>query len=115
MRNTQLLETILSLERASEETGRAIWGALAEELNRPKRRRVSVNLSRIDRHTEEGDVVAVPGKVLASGGLSKAVRVAAYSFSEGAREKIREARGEAMSLTDLLDRGVEPSQIKIIK
>ena len=115
MTNRQLVDTIQALEKASEETGKAIWRALAEELDRSKRRRVSVNLSSIDRHTKKGDVVAVPGKVLAAGGLSKAVKVAAFSFSEGALEKIRAAEGEAMSLTDLLEAGVEPSQIRIMK
>jgi len=115
MTNRQLVDTILALEKASEETGKAIWGALAEELDRSKRRRVFVNLSSIDRHTQMGDVVAVPGKVLAAGGLSKAVKVAAFSFSEGALLKIRAAKGEAMSLTDLLEAGVEPSRIRIMK
>lgn len=115
MTNRQMADTIQALERASEETGKAVWGALAEELDRPKRRRVSVNLSSIDRNTEEGDVVAVPGKVLAAGSLSKAVKVAAYSFSEGALEKIRAAEGEAMSLIELLEAGVEPSRIRIMK
>jgi large subunit ribosomal protein L18e len=115
MTNKELVDTIKALENASEETGKAIWGALAEELDRSKRKRFSVNLSNIDRHTKEGDVVAVPGKVLAAGSLSKAVKVAAFSFSEGALEKIKAAEGEAMSLTDLLEAGVEPSQIRIIK
>jgi len=115
VKNRQLMETIQALEKASEDTGKAIWGALAEELDRSKRRRIAVNLSNIDRHTEEGDLVAVPGKVLAAGSLSKPVKVAAFSFSEGALEKIRAAEGEAMSLTDLLEGGVEPSQIRIMK
>src|SRR4030042_519629 len=105
MKNIQLVETILALEKASEETGKAIWGALAEDLDRSKRRRVAVNLSSIDRHAAEGEVVAVPGKVLAAGSLSKPLKVAAFSFSEGALEKIRAAEGEAMSLTELLEAG----------
>jgi large subunit ribosomal protein L18e len=115
MKNIQIVETILALEKASEETGKAVWAALAEDLDRSKRRRVSVNLSSIERHAGEGEVVAVPGKVLAAGSLSKPVKVAALSFSEGALEKIRAAGGEAMSLTGLLEAGVEPSRIRIIK
>jgi len=92
-----------------------VWGALAEELDKPKRRRVAVNLSRIDRYTAEGEVVAVPGKVLAAGSLSKPLKVAAFSFSEGALKKIDTAKGEAMTLTELLDSGIEPSSIRIMK
>ncbi len=115
MKNQTLKDTIQALMKASDETGKAIWRALAEELDKPKRRRVAVNLSRIDRHAEEGEVVAVPGKVLAAGSLSKPLKVAAFQFSEGAMEKISLAKGEAMTLTELLDAGVEPSKIRIMK
>jgi len=115
MKNQTLKDTIQALMKASTGTDQAIWRALAEELDKPKRRRVAVNLSRIDRHAEEGTVVAVPGKVLAAGSLSKPLKVAAFSFSEGALEKIRLAKGEAMTLTELLEAGVEPSKIRVMK
>jgi large subunit ribosomal protein L18e len=115
MKNQTLKDTIQALTKASADSGQAIWGALAEELDKPKRRRVAVNLSRIDRHVEEGTVVAVPGKVLAAGSLSKPLKVAAFSFSEGALEKISLAKGEAMTLTELLEAGVEPSKIRVMK
>jgi large subunit ribosomal protein L18e len=115
MKNQTLKDTIQALMKASDETGKAIWRALAEELDKPKRRRVAVNLSRIDRHAEEDEVVAVPGKVLAAGSLSKPLKVAAFQFSEGALEKISLAKGEAMTLTELLESGVEPSKIRVMK
>ncbi len=115
MLNPELKRVIQTLNAASRKGGKAIWGALAEELDKSKRSRVIVNLSKISRHTEAGDVVAVPGKVLAAGSLSHPVTVAAYSFSEGAREKIAGAGSRAISLLDLLEEGVEPSRIKILK
>jgi large subunit ribosomal protein L18e len=115
MINQTLIDTIQALKDASNESGKAIWKALAEELDAPKRRRVTVNLSRIDRHTGEDEVVAVPGKVLAAGSLSKPLKIAAFSFSEGAIEKIKLAKGEHMSLDELLASGIEPSQIRIMK
>jgi large subunit ribosomal protein L18e len=115
MMNQTLKDTIEALKAASDETGKAVWGALAEELDKPKRRRVAVNLSRINRYTAEGEVVAVPGKVLAAGSLSKPLKVAAFSFSEGALKKIGRAKGVAMTLTELLDSGIEPSKIRIMK
>jgi large subunit ribosomal protein L18e len=115
MKNQALKDTIQAFMEASDKTGKAIWRALAEELDKPKRRRVAVNLSRIDRHAEEGEVVAVPGKVLAAGSLSKPLKVAAFQFSEGALEKIRMAKGEAMTLMGLLEAGVEPNKIRIMK
>ncbi len=115
MLNPELKKVIQTLNAASRKGGKAIWGALAEELDKSKRSRVIVNLSKISRHTEAGDVVAVPGTVLAAGSLAHPVTVAAYSFSEGAREKIAGADSRAVSLLDLLEEGVEPSRIKILK
>lgn len=115
MKNQTLKDTIQALMKASDDTGKAIWRALAEELDKPKRRRVAVNLSRIDRHAEEGEVVAVPGKVLAAGSLSKPLKVAAFKFSEGAMEKIRLAEGGVMTLMDLLEAGIEPDKIRVMK
>lgn len=115
MKNQTLIDTIQALKDKSNESGKAIWKALAEELDKPKRSRVAVNLSRIDRHTAEDEVVAVPGKVLAAGDLSKPVKIAAFAFSEGAAEKIKLAKGEYMTLDELLASGIEPSQIRIMK
>jgi large subunit ribosomal protein L18e len=115
MMNPHLKESIRTLKEASRESGQNIWAALADELDKPKRRRVSVNLSSVNRHTQPGDVVAVPGKVLASGALDHPVTVAAHSFSEGARKKIVQIEGRAIPLTSLLEEQVEPSKIKILK
>lgn len=112
--NPELKKAIRDLRSASKESGKAIWKKLADELDRPKRRRISLNLSNIDRHTEAGDVVAVPGKVLSSGSLSHPVTVAAYSFSEAAKEKISSVEGRVITLIALIGE-VEPSKIKILK
>jgi len=41
--------------------------------------------------------------------------VAAFSFSEKAREKTELAGGRTLSLTELLTEEIEPSNIKILK
>ena len=115
LNNRILIDTIKTLKEASKSSGKKIWKALAEDLDKPKRNRVAVNLSRINRYTDEGQVVAVPGKVLAAGWLDHGVTIAAFSFSNLAKEKIKHAKGESMNLIDLLESGIEPSQIKIMK
>jgi large subunit ribosomal protein L18e len=115
MKNQILKDTIKALEKASQASGKAIWKALAKELDKPKRRRVAVNLSRLDRHTDEGEIVAVPGKVLAAGNLSKPIKIAAFSFSDGALEKINTAKADYMTLEELLNSGIEPNKIRIMK
>lgn len=114
MNNPERISTIRALEKASRD-GAALWRALAEELKKPRRIRAEVNLSRIDRHSEEGDIIAVPGKVLGSGSLSHPVTVAAFSFSRTARRKIHQSDGKAITLKELLSSNIEPSRIKILK
>ncbi len=115
MMNPPLKETIRALRAASKKGGVAIWAALADGLDTAKRRRAAVNLSKINRYSEAGDIVAVPGKVLGSGSLAHPVTVAAFSFSETAREKITLVKGRALTLMELLAEGVEPSKIRILK
>jgi large subunit ribosomal protein L18e len=115
LRNLELLKTIKELKTAAKKTGKPIWAALAEELERSKRNRVAVNLSTIERHTGEGEIVAVPGKVLASGILTHPVTVAAFDFSGLAKQKILSSKGEVKSLTQLLTEGVDASKVKILK
>ena len=115
MMNPPLKETIRVLRAASKKGDVAIWEALADELNTAKRKRAAVNLSKINRHSKAGDVVAVPGKVLGSGSLTHPVTVAAFSFSETARDKIALVGGRALTLMELLAEGVAPPKIRIVK
>lgn len=115
MTNPELDMTIRKLRKASKNEGKAIWRTLADELDRAKRRRNAVNLSKINRHTDDGDIVAIPGKVLGSGLLKHSVTIAAFSFSRTAREKIVLAGGRNMSLVELHAEGLDSSKIKILK
>jgi len=115
MTNPVLVSTIEALKKKSKVDGVGLWEALAEELEKAKRRRVATNLSRLNRNTVEGEVVAVPRKVLGAGELDHPLTVAAFGFSETARRKIVLAEGSCMSLNDLIDSGVSPSKIRIMK
>lgn len=115
MMNSELEKTIRELKTATKKTGQPIWGALADELDKPKRIRVAVNLSSVNRLTQEGEIAAVPGKVLATGKLEHAVTVAAFSFSDAAKEKIKAAGGEAKTLSQLAAEGAELAKVKLIK
>jgi large subunit ribosomal protein L18e len=115
MTNPDLISTIRKLKKKSKSEGAALWEALAEDLEKAKRRRVAVNLSRLNRNTAEEEVVAVPGKVLGSGELDHPLTVAAFGFSETAKGKIALAKGNCMDLKELMDSGITPSKIRIMK
>lgn len=94
--------------------GADVWRAIADELAKSSRRRRAVNVSRINRYTQAGDVVVVPGKVLGSGELDHPVIVAALGFSKSAVEKIQRAGGRAISIFELLKERPDGSHVKII-
>lgn len=112
--NTELLGLIRSLRKHARENEAGVWRAVAERLAVARSRRVAVNLSRINRYTERGETVVVPGKVLGAGKLSHPVTVAAFNFSEQARAKILKARGKCLSIHDLMKKNPKGSNVKII-
>jgi len=112
--NPELIELIRLLKKKSRENEAKIWRDLAERLSKPRRRRVVVNLSRINRYTKDGDEVVVPGKVLGAGVIDHPIKVAAFSFSEQARFKIKRAKGRCLSIPDLIKLNPKGSNVKII-
>ncbi|MFT4893167.1 MAG: large subunit ribosomal protein L18e [Candidatus Nanohaloarchaea archaeon] len=108
--NPVLLNTIELLQ----EQDASVWNEVAENLGKVNRRRPEVNLSDIERNTEDGDTVVVPGKVLGSGRLTKDVEVAAFKASNSAKNHINE-NGEFKFIEDLVDENPEGSDVKVIK
>ena len=113
--NPELNETIAALKRKGRQSKARIWLRAAELLGKPKRARVAINVSRIARNTKKGDIVVVPGKVLASGSISHAVHIGAFNFSQTARSKIEKAGGSCASLTKLADDHPKGSKVKILR
>lgn len=112
--NIVLRKTIRTLKKAANQHNAPIWDAVAEKLSAPRRRRVAVNLSKINRHTSEGDTVVVPGKVLAAGSLNHPVTVAAVAFSQKAVEKIQVAGGRVIHILQLVEENPRGSGVKVI-
>lgn len=110
-KNQVLIELIKELNKKSAESGLKVWRAIARSLSQ---KRACVNLSRISRCTKKNDVVAVPGKVLSSGLAAHPLTVAAFNFSEKAREKIAAAGGKCISIRELMSMKLKGA-IKIVK
>ncbi len=98
--NKRLLNLLNLLRKAKK----PFWKRVRELLSRPRRKRVEVNLSKIDKYSNEGETIVVPGKVLGGGILSKPVRIVAFSFSESAKNLIVKAGGKAEKIEDLLEK-----------
>ncbi len=112
--NPKIYRLIKHLLEESHKNKAKIWRAVAKKLDKPRRRRIEVNISKINRYTKDGDVVVVPGKVLGAGKLEKKVIVAAYGFTETAKKLIHEAGGEAITIEELIKRNPKGSNVKIM-
>lgn len=112
--NPELIELIRFLRKQSNENKAEIWRDIAERLAKARRRRVSVNLSRLSRHTQKNETAVVPGKVLGSGELDHPITIAAFAFSVEAKKKINAAKGKCLSFSDLIEKNPTGSKVKII-
>ena len=82
------------------------------ELKRPTRQRRAVNIYKINKHAREGEIALIPGKVLSLGDLNKKIIVAAYQFSQEAKEKINK-KGKAITIKELIKQYPDPKGKKI--
>ena len=100
--NAQLVDTINQLKAQSRDTGSAVWRDVALRLSKSRKNWAQPNLSRVSRYAPEGATILVPGKLLGSGELTNGPTIAAYSVSNGAREKIEAAGGRIMTYGELM-------------
>lgn len=112
--NPILAGLILQLKKRATEKNEKIWHRIAEDLETSARMRSAVNLYKIIRSLKENETAIVPGKVLGTGDITHKISVAAYSFSDSAKEKILKSKGEAMSIADLLQKNPKPQNLRII-
>lgn len=111
--NQNLISLIADLRKASSVNDVKIWKRIASDLEKPVRTSRIVNLSRLDQNTKDNDVVVVPGKVLGTGDLTHKITVAAFAFSESAKEKIN-SNGKTLTLAELIKENPKGSKVRII-
>lgn len=113
--NPELISLIRDLNKQSQESQTELWKSLAERLTSSKRNRVNVNLSRLNRYTKEGETVVVPGKVLGAGKPNHSLTIAAFAFSEMAKLKIKNVRGNCISIRDLMKKNPTGKNVKLME
>jgi len=112
--NLELVKVTRFLRGKARDLDAPIWKALAERLEKSKHKRCVVNLSHINRHTEDSETVTVPGKVLGAGTLDHKVSIAAFCFSEEARRRIEAAGGACLTFSALVEKNPKGENLKII-
>ena len=113
--NPELIKLIQDLKKKSRENKTELWRNIAERLSASNRSRIAVNLSRLNRYTKEGETVAVPGKILGAGKITHSMTVAAFAFSDQAKSKILKAKGNCLSIRDLMEKNPTGKNVKLMR
>ncbi|PLW79726.1 50S ribosomal protein L18e [Candidatus Woesearchaeota archaeon] len=114
MKNLQLESLIKDLKKKSIDEKVAIWKRIATDLEKPSRQRRIVNLSKLSKNVNEGDVVIVPGKILGDGDIDKKITIAAFQFSDSAKEKLIGTKSTMLEIADLMSKNPKGQKVKII-
>ena len=106
--NPELAETILAAKKEKA------WIKISNILAYPRRKRIAINLDKIDKESKEGDTIIVPGKVLGEGDISKKIVIAAFSFSQDALKKLKAKKCDTKSLIKEIKENPKAQGVKII-
>jgi len=106
--NTELVETLIKTKKMPG------WLEVARLLSKPRRKKVEINLNKIDEESKEGDTIVVPGKVLGKGEISKKIEIVAFSYSKEAERKLKEKKCKILSIKEEIKRNPKGEGIKII-
>lgn len=110
--SSALKKLIIDCSKLAKKEKSKFWFRLSEELAKPTRQRREVNLYKTNKFTREGEIAVIPGKVLSEGNLTKKITVAAYKFSESAKEKINQS-GKAISIQQLMKENPKAKKVRI--
>ena len=104
----ELVDTILASKKNNG------WNEVAAILSGPKSRRVIINLDEISKISKAGETIVVPGKVLSQGEMDKKIRLVALAFSESARKKILDSKGEIETIFNEIKKNPNAKGIRIL-
>ena len=107
--NASLVETIISAKKNEK------WIEIASILSAPRRKRINLNLEKINEEAKEGEKIVVPGKVLSQGEINKKIKIVALDFSEKAKDKLLKAGCEVEYILEEIKKNPEAKGIKVLK
>jgi len=110
-------EIIDELKKKGKREKQRFWKDIAERLEKPRRIRAAVNISKLEKLYEKcGDkIFFVPGKVIGKSELKKPIKVCALSFSAAARENILQNGGAAYTFKEILKQDIKGKDVMIAK
>ena len=108
------VDMLKTLKKASKENDAPIWAKVADYVQKSISNQKIINLTRIDKTTEDGNAVVVTGKILGTGNISHKVSVSSLSISNSAAKKIIESGGEVLEFSEMIEKFPTGKGVKII-
>ncbi|MBM3231800.1 50S ribosomal protein L18e [Candidatus Pacearchaeota archaeon] len=106
--DSYIVDTIFAAKKSKK------WNKVAQIVSGGRRRYSNINITRIEKEANDGDVIVVPGKVLGNGNITKKIKICALYFSESAHQKIKQGKAEAIKLVDEIKKNPEAQGVKIL-
>ena len=100
---------IESIKRVARKNNSKLWNDLLKKLKHNH----EINIGKLSKLTKNGDVVAIPGKVLGGGIIEHSLTIGAVDFSQTAKEKIHNAGGKTLLIEKLVEANPEGKGVKI--
>jgi len=94
------LKAWISLLQADDRR-KALSKRLLSLVDVPTRKRVEVNLYKINKHSKEGESIIVPGKVLSEGKLDHKISIIALDYSGRALKALKDANCNIMKFDEI--------------
>ncbi len=118
-RGPESLETknlVFFLKRVGKKSKARVWLEIARRLCAPARKRREVSLYRLNKLVADGDVLAIPTKLVGSKGFAfrKKITVGCFAVSSKAFKQLQAAGSNVLSLKQLAEKNPEGKKIKII-
>ncbi len=113
--NPLRIKLIEDIKNFNKDKNYKFWNKIVKELSRSRRNSKGVNLWKINKYTNEGDVVIVPRKLLGDGEIAHKVTIAAFQVSESVKQKAKtNSNIRLISIYDLMNENPKGSRVKII-
>ena len=112
--NSTLVKTILELKEASRKNEAPLWKSIANRLEGSSRNWPSVNVSKLEYNVNKNGKAIVPGKLMGTGIVTKKMTIAAYSFTDSAKEKIQSAGGKCLTYNEMIKATPKGTDVMVI-
>jgi large subunit ribosomal protein L18e len=103
------------LERAGRGKDEKFLGNISRLMGKPRKNLASVNLSKLDRITKNGEVIVVPGKLLGTGSLDHKLEIYSFGASKAAVVGVEKSGGSISPILEIAKKHPKGTGVRIIK